>query len=82
MDLLTLSDMTLSLSLNRFGATAVALEMIPIANFFFVWTNIVGCALWVADEIEQEEAHLQQDQSSQSLMGTPIDTQAEYSHMV
>ncbi|KAF9354597.1 hypothetical protein BGX34_010915 [Mortierella sp. NVP85] len=65
-----------------FGATAVALEMIPIANFFFVWTNIVGCALWVADEIEQEEAHLQQDQSSQSLMGTPIDTQAEYARMV
>ncbi|KAF8936438.1 hypothetical protein EDD21DRAFT_150685 [Dissophora ornata] len=52
-----------------FGAVAVGLEMIPIANLLFVWTNIVGCALWVADEIEKEESRLQQQQSLQSLMG-------------
>ncbi|KAG0217983.1 hypothetical protein BGX31_011714, partial [Mortierella sp. GBA43] len=62
---------------TQFGAVAVALEMIPIANFFFVWTNIVGCALWVADEIEQEEARLHQGQSSQSLMGRPIKSQPD-----
>ncbi|KAF9582742.1 hypothetical protein BGW38_010822 [Lunasporangiospora selenospora] len=38
-----------------FGSMAVMLEMIPIANLFFMWTNIVGCALWVADEIEKQE---------------------------
>jgi hypothetical protein len=30
--------------------------MIPIANLLFTWTNIIGCALWVADEIEKDEA--------------------------
>ncbi|KAF9896425.1 hypothetical protein BX616_007488, partial [Lobosporangium transversale] len=55
---------------TSFGAVAVGLEMIPIANIFFVWTNIVGCALWVADEIEKSEAQLQLEQSSQTLMGT------------
>ncbi|KAF9963976.1 hypothetical protein BGZ65_003230, partial [Modicella reniformis] len=46
-----------------FGSVAVALEMIPIANLVFMWTNIVGCALWVADEIEREErCQLQQQQ--------------------
>ncbi|KAI7818239.1 hypothetical protein BC939DRAFT_401770 [Gamsiella multidivaricata] len=53
---------------SGFGAVAVALEMIPIANLLFVWTNIVGCALWVADEIEREELRLQQEQSTHSLM--------------
>jgi len=43
-----------------FGAVAVGLEMIPIANLLFMWTNIVGCALWVADEIERDERHQQQ----------------------
>ncbi|OAQ33987.1 hypothetical protein K457DRAFT_148133 [Linnemannia elongata AG-77] len=42
---------------TSFGAVAVGLEMIPIANLLFMWTNIVGCALWVADEIEKEERH-------------------------
>ncbi|KAF8947990.1 hypothetical protein BGZ47_006987 [Haplosporangium gracile] len=45
---------------TSFGAVAVALEMIPIANLLFMWTNIVGCALWVADEIEKEERRQQQ----------------------
>lgn len=66
---------------NRFGAMAVVLEMIPVANFFFVWSNIVGCALWVADEIEQEEALLHQDPPSQRLMGRPIDTQPDFTRM-
>ncbi|KAG0364405.1 hypothetical protein BGZ54_007556 [Gamsiella multidivaricata] len=45
---------------SGFGSVAVALEMIPIANLLFMWTNIVGCALWVADEIEREERRHQQ----------------------
>ncbi|KAF9958616.1 hypothetical protein BGZ72_000114 [Mortierella alpina] len=52
---------------SGFGAVAVALEMIPIANLLFMWTNIVGCALWVADEIEKEE-RLQQQQIAQGLL--------------
>jgi uncharacterized protein involved in cysteine biosynthesis len=39
----------------RFGAMAVALELIPIANFLFFWTNVVGAALWTADVIIIEE---------------------------
>ncbi|KAG0233165.1 hypothetical protein BGX31_004940, partial [Mortierella sp. GBA43] len=49
-----------------FGSVAVALEMIPIANLVFMWTNIVGCALWVADEIEKEESRrIQQNQQQE-----------------
>lgn len=40
---------------SRFGSVAVGLEMIPLANLLFMWTNIVGAALWVADEIERDE---------------------------
>ncbi len=43
--------------------------MIPLANLLFVWTNIVGAALWVADEIEQEESRMQQEQASHGLIG-------------
>ncbi|KAG0031905.1 hypothetical protein BGZ81_000335 [Podila clonocystis] len=53
---------------TKFGSVAVGLEMIPLANLLFLWTNIVGAALWVADEIEKEEARLQQEQSSSSLI--------------
>ncbi|KAG0090994.1 hypothetical protein BGZ92_001716 [Podila epicladia] len=53
---------------SEFGSVAVGLEMIPLANLLFLWTNIVGAALWVADEIEKEEARLQQEQSSSSLI--------------
>ncbi|KAG0007623.1 hypothetical protein BGZ80_004436 [Entomortierella chlamydospora] len=56
-----------------FGSVAVALEMIPFANLLFMWTNIVGCALWVADEIEEEErCQLQEQQNAQyGTMETP-----------
>ncbi|KAG0019368.1 hypothetical protein BGZ80_005926 [Entomortierella chlamydospora] len=53
---------------NFFGAVAVGFEMIPIANILFMWTNIVGSALWVADEIEIDMIESQQE-TSQSLMG-------------
>nr|CAG8506331.1 3927_t:CDS:2 [Entrophospora candida] len=33
----------------EFGAIAVALELIPILNLVFFWTNVVGAALWTAD---------------------------------
>ncbi|KAG0369936.1 hypothetical protein BGX24_002231 [Mortierella sp. AD032] len=35
----------------EFGA--VLLEMTPVLNLLFFWTNVVGAALWVADEIEE-----------------------------
>ncbi|KAF9336777.1 hypothetical protein BG006_007425 [Podila minutissima] len=53
---------------TKFGSVAVGLELIPLANLLFLWTNIVGAALWVADEIEKEEARLRQEQSSSSLI--------------
>src|SRR5438874_1812635 len=34
---------------STFGFFAVALELIPIANLLFFWTNVVGAALWTAD---------------------------------
>jgi len=37
----------------EFGAVAVFLEMTPVLNLLFFWTNVVGAALWVADEIEE-----------------------------
>ncbi|CAO3658614.1 unnamed protein product [Umbelopsis vinacea] len=39
----------------NFGAIAVALELIPIFNLLFMWTNAVGAALWVADQYEENE---------------------------
>ncbi|KAI1319270.1 hypothetical protein EDD11_004407 [Mortierella claussenii] len=55
-----------------FGSIAVALEMIPIANLLFMWTNIVGCALWVADEIEREERREQERRVAQSNAMGPL----------
>ena len=34
---------------RSFGVVAVLLELIPIANIFFAFTNTVGAALWAAD---------------------------------
>ncbi|KAF9901037.1 hypothetical protein EC991_006598 [Linnemannia zychae] len=53
---------------SSFGSVAFGLGMVPLANLLFMWTNIVGCALWVADEIERDEA-LQSEQLSHNLMG-------------
>jgi hypothetical protein len=38
----------------NFGAIAFGLEIIPVFNIFFMWTNIVGAALWVAEEYEAD----------------------------
>ncbi|KAG0310562.1 hypothetical protein BGZ97_012486 [Linnemannia gamsii] len=54
---------------SQFGSAAFGLQMVPLANLLFAWTNVVGCALWVADEIERDEACLQSEQSSHSLIG-------------
>ncbi|ORX94980.1 hypothetical protein K493DRAFT_220145 [Basidiobolus meristosporus CBS 931.73] len=34
----------------RFGVVAFALEMTPLLNFIFIFTNTIGAALWAADE--------------------------------
>ncbi|KAJ3050105.1 hypothetical protein HK097_008910 [Rhizophlyctis rosea] len=39
----------------QFGVVATALEIIPLANLLFTWTNVVAAALWVADEVEYDE---------------------------
>ncbi|KAF9167355.1 hypothetical protein DFQ27_002182 [Actinomortierella ambigua] len=64
----------------EFGAVAVFLEMTPILNLFFFWTNVVGAALWVADEIEeaQRQARLaslaHQQQGSQYVTFYPYES--------
>ncbi|KAI8987371.1 hypothetical protein BDF20DRAFT_910002 [Mycotypha africana] len=42
----------------NFGSIAFALELVPIMNIVFVWTNIVGAALWVADDYRREKGLL------------------------
>ncbi|CAO3636010.1 unnamed protein product [Cunninghamella echinulata] len=52
----------------QFGMVAVALELVPLFNLIFMWTNIVGAALWIADEYERNERDiLQQQQQQQHL---------------
>lgn len=59
---------------HLFGMQAMALELIPIANVFFIFTNTVGAALWAADwedqllltnenEATSEEANVKTSQS-------------------
>ncbi|EXX78166.1 Rrt8p [Rhizophagus irregularis DAOM 197198w] len=46
---------------SMFGFVAVALELIPIANLVFLWTNVVGAALWTADIILDEQKLLSRE---------------------
>ncbi|KAI8340620.1 hypothetical protein BC941DRAFT_417714 [Chlamydoabsidia padenii] len=39
----------------NFGAVSVGLELLPIFNLLFMWTNIVGAALWLGDAFELAE---------------------------
>jgi uncharacterized protein involved in cysteine biosynthesis len=39
----------------QFGAVAVALELVPLFNLIFMWTNIVGAALYVGDQYQKNE---------------------------
>lgn len=48
-----------------FGAVAVALELVPLFNLLFMWTNVVGAALWVADMYEKNEAEIAKQQQQQ-----------------
>ncbi|KAI9281527.1 hypothetical protein BY458DRAFT_552818 [Sporodiniella umbellata] len=40
----------------QFGAVAVALELVPFLNLLFLWTNVVGAALYVADTYLETES--------------------------
>ncbi|KAI9301903.1 hypothetical protein BJ944DRAFT_185999 [Cunninghamella echinulata] len=51
----------------NFGAVAVALELIPIVNLLFMWTNIVGAALWLGDIFVETEQSSSVDASTKSL---------------
>ncbi|KAI9012553.1 hypothetical protein CLU79DRAFT_770392 [Phycomyces nitens] len=46
----------------HFGAVAGALELIPVFNLVFMWTNVCSMALWVADEYEKNEAAIGRDE--------------------
>jgi hypothetical protein len=54
-----------------FGAVAVALELIPIFNLLFMWTNAVGAALWVADQYEENERKIASQTPSTEGLITP-----------
>lgn len=43
----------------NFGTLAFALEIIPIVNIFFTWSNIIATALWVGDEYRLEKGLVQ-----------------------
>lgn len=49
-----------------FGTVAVALELIPIFNLLFMWTNVVGAALWVGDKYEKNEREIARRNRSSS----------------
>lgn len=38
---------------RMFGAVVFALNMLPVANWLFLFTNTVGAALWAADMEKQ-----------------------------
>ncbi|KAG5921244.1 hypothetical protein E4U42_005929 [Claviceps africana] len=50
---------------TAFGMIATLLEMIPLANIFFTYTNTVGAALWAAD-IEELNTNMT-DETAPSL---------------
>ncbi|KAI9319291.1 hypothetical protein BX666DRAFT_1854588 [Dichotomocladium elegans] len=58
----------------QFGGVAVALELIPLFNLLFMWTNVVGAALWVADKYEKNEAEIAKQGSSLSVPPPSGDT--------
>lgn len=45
-----------------FGVVACALELVPLFNLLFMWTNVVGAALWVGDKYEKNEAIIAKQQ--------------------
>lgn len=49
-----------SFSFFSFGGAAFALELIPIANWLFIFTNVVGAALWAIDDYK---LHFQRNQN-------------------
>jgi hypothetical protein len=40
------------------------LEILPVFNIFFVWTNIVGAGLWVAATYEHENDQATEEEES------------------
>jgi len=49
-----------------FGAVGVFLELIPVLNLVFFWTNIVGAALWTSDVLIEEQK-LKSDNAERSV---------------
>ena len=59
---------------HMFGMQAMALELIPLANVLFIYTNCVGAALWAAD---MEDKLLQENKEEDNDRGG--DTEKEES---
>ncbi|KAJ3201424.1 hypothetical protein HDU67_001357 [Dinochytrium kinnereticum] len=58
-------------SYASFGCVAMALEMIPVLNCFFLFTNVVGAALWACDmenEIQQAVANAEPNATTVIVM--------------
>ncbi|KAG1137952.1 hypothetical protein G6F37_010831 [Rhizopus arrhizus] len=51
----------------QFGTVAVALELIPLFNLLFMWTNVVGAALYVGDKYEKNEREIMKRHGTNSI---------------
>lgn len=64
----------------NFGAVAVALELIPGLNLLFMWTNIVGAALWIGDDYEkgkhQHNGRTEDSERSRLLKDEEVDPES------
>ncbi|KAI8885157.1 hypothetical protein K501DRAFT_284472 [Backusella circina FSU 941] len=50
----------------NFGTVAVALEIVPLFNLLFMWTNVVGAALYVGDKYIKNEKAIAANNSGSS----------------
>ncbi|RHZ81322.1 hypothetical protein Glove_121g83 [Diversispora epigaea] len=67
---------------TRFGAMCVFLQLFPGLNLLFIWTNVVGAALWTSDIIIEERKRTDEVersvpyQASESMESSAITTTA------
>jgi uncharacterized protein involved in cysteine biosynthesis len=52
----------------NFGTVAVALELVPLFNLLFMWTNVVGAALYAGDKYIKNEKTIAANNSSGSSL--------------
>ncbi|KAI8640859.1 hypothetical protein BD408DRAFT_389903 [Parasitella parasitica] len=64
----------------NFGAVAVALELVPLFNLLFMWTNVVGAALWVGDKYEDNERKIAREIARRNNGGNPSSEALTFQH--